>query len=907
MGLVGREREQAALDELIAAARGGLSGALVLWGEAGIGKTSLVEYARYAATDLRFAHVVGVEPEVSLCFAGLHQLLRPFLGHLEGLPPPQAAALSSAFGLGTSSPPDRYLVGLATLTLLADAAAPQPLLCAIDDAHWVDPDSLEVLGFVARRLWAEGVAMLFAIRDPSVTLGALDGLPKLQITELPDEDAMALLHSIAATEVGREVAAILVAQSAGNPLAIAELVAALSPEQLAGASLLPDPLPVGDRIEARFLEVVRRLPADTQTFLVALAAEPSGEAAVVWRALASLGVGPEAAEPALDPGIVRLAPRVAFRHPLVRSAVYGGASSAERRRVHGALAAATDGEVDADRRAWHLAQAAVVPDADTAAALEAASGRARLRGGCEASAALLGRAAELSPAGPERSRRLLAAAEAYLDSGVPATAQALLAAVAPLADAVQRAHAERVEGTILLALGRTADALAALLRAAEALQPLDARDARSTLLTALSAALFSGHLAGSGTLDIAQAALAMPSPGTAELTVGDQLLAGVAALFTTGFADAAPHLRAAVDALRTANLSTEESLLWLGSGCWAAGALGDNRALNELARRLERRGREQGAVASLTRALYFLAMSELVDGALAAAAASFDESRQLMAARGDPTGVGQTLVHAWRGQEVEARQAADALARGSLEQGKGTLFVYAEHALGVLELGLGNYPAALLRARSAYEHDSYFLSTVALPDLVEAAVRCDEHTVARAALARSAERAAVSPTPLALGLVERSQALLAPDDDAELLFRRAKDHLDESGAFGHLGRCHLVYGEWLRRADRRIDARSELRAAYEQFTKMGAQAFARRARAELNATGEHVRARPVDVRTELTSQELQVARLAATRVTNREIGAQLFISASTVDYHLRKVYQKLGISSRRELTDRFAG
>jgi DNA-binding CsgD family transcriptional regulator len=399
----------------------------------------------------------------------------------------------------------------------------------------------------------------------------------------------------------------------------------------------------------------------------------------------------------------------------------------------------------------------------------------------------------------------------------------------------------------------------------------------------------------------------MPPPDTDAPTVGDLLLAGVAALFTTGYASAVPQLRSSVDALRTDELSSPEALRWLGSGCWAAGALGDNRALQELARRLERRGREQGALVSLTRALYFLAMSELVDGALAAAAASFDESQQLMAARGDPTGMGQMLVLAWSGQEIEARRVADALSRVSLEHGKGTLFVYAEHALGVLELGLGDYAAALPRTQSAYEHDSYFLSTVALPDLIEAAVRCGEQTVARAALARSAERAAASPTPLALGLVERSQALLADDHDAEPLFRRAKDHLNEAGASGQLGRCHLMHGEWLRCADRRIEARTELRAAYELFTRMGAQAFARRARAELNATGEHVRTRPGDVRAELTPQELQVARLAAARVTNREIGAQLFISASTVDYHLRKVYQKLGITSRRELTDRFAG
>ena len=566
----------------------------------------------------------------------------------------------------------------------------------------------------------------------------------------------------------------------------------------------------------------------------------------------------------------------------------------------------SDPERDGDRRAWHRAASVVDADEEIAGELEEAAERARRRGGYSGAAAFLTRAARLTPDSSRRATRLLAAAQADFSAGVPARAQLLVdEAVPELDDPLLHAHALRLEGAIRFALGDGAGTVSILLDAARALEPFDIHLARETLLDAYSAAIYSARFAGGGgALQVAEAALAMNLPPGAEETVGDLLLAGLATLEAEGHAAAAPHLRRALDAVGTLTDSGDETLRWLGFGCLTAGVLGDNTAQRTLAERLVRLARESGAQVVLTRGLYFLAMAEIVAGALATAGDHFAEGRAVMAARGDPTSAGEVVSNTWRRREEAARTDFASVDRVAVERGQaGAVHAVAQYALGVLELSLGNYDAALVRTSAALEEDSfsYVLSGQILPDLIEAAARAGDLATATAALERLADRAAVNGTHLELGLLARSQALVAPGTEAEPLYREAIDHLAVADAVGQLGRAHLVLGEWLRRQRRRRDAREHLRAALELFGTIGAEGFAARARAELLATGETARQRVDETRNELTPQEERIARLAARGATNPEIAAQLFISANTVEYHLRKVFRKLDLTSRRQL------
>jgi DNA-binding CsgD family transcriptional regulator len=906
--LVGRSAEREVLGGLLARAAEGYSGAVVLRGEAGVGKTALLDETLAVATadGMQTARLTGVEAETQLGYAGLHRFLLPFAGQLEQLPVPQRDALRSTFGLVAGPPTDRFLVALAVLTLLAEAASAAPLVCVVDDVQWLDPESVVVLGFVARRLYAERVVLLFAFSEPADQLSALVGLPELAVGGLDDDAALELLASLAPGRVSPTVAARIITGTGGNPLALAELARELSPAQLAGAELLPEPLPAGGSLEQAFGRRVSRLPPETRLLLAVAAAEPTASQALVWRAAEHLHIDPDRAASADLGGLAAIGSQVEFRHPLARSAVYYATPLGQRRLIHQALAAASD-EGEPDRVAWHLAMAAAGQDEAVAARLEQAAGRARDRGGYVATVTFLSRAAELSAGGEQRARRLLAAAEAALIAGQPVRAGALVEAATPLlGDPLARAQARRLQGTIRFALGHAGEAPAILLEAAQALAPFDVRGARQSLLEAFDAALFVGWSASRAVLaEIAHAARDIPGAGGSEASAVGLLLDGFAVRATAGYPAAVPLLRRAIAMLRADDLSPAEGLRGLRLGCVAADDLFDHQAQHELALRWVQLARDQGALTALPVALNNLGAFEVRAGRFDAARACFAERLEISAATGNPgvvgtAGMAEVYELAWRGSETDARRVAATVTREAADGGRSAQSIWVQYCLAVLELGLGNYQAALQCVLGVLSDDAPF-SALTLHDLVEAAARCGETETAEAALGRLAERAPAVGTPLALGLLARSRALLAGDADAEPRYQEAIGHLEECRAVPQLGRAYLVYGEWLRRQRRRRDARGQLRTAHEMFTAMGAGAFAERARIELLATGERARQRTAETETELTPQEAQIARLASAGESNRDIAAQLFLSPSTVDYHLRKVFRKTGVASRTQL------
>jgi DNA-binding CsgD family transcriptional regulator len=897
--LLGRASELDALRSVLDLARNGLSGALVVKGEAGIGKTALLDALLAEAGGVRAARVAGIQSEADLSYAALHLLLVPFLGGLATLPPPQGAALGSAFGLQAGPAPDRLLVGLATLTLLADAAVQQPLLVVVDDAQWLDQESAGVLAFVARRLYADGIAMVFAAREPGEPAVNLDGLAQLQLGALTEEQGLELLRSAADGPVDDRVGRALVAQTRANPLALLELADELTPGQLLGQELRLDPLPLGRHLEEVYLRRVRALPPATQTFLLLASAESSGDAGLMWRAAAQLGLGPDAAEPAEAERLLLIGASVEFRHPLIRSAVYHGADRAERRRAHAALASAD--ETDPDRRAWHRAAAAAGPDEEVAAELERSAGRARTRGGYPAAARLLKRAVELTSDEQRRPGRLLAAADAALSTGRPDQAQALLAQAVPILDTpAERAQGLRLQASIPLAHGQAGEAFRLLLRAAGAWQPLDPRRARDTLFEAFEAASWTSREA---TVEVARAARAAPRAPDDQATALDLLLDALTARMLDGYATAVPLMRRAVAALR----AETGDLRGFSLGMTAAADMFDLGAYRALGSQMVTLARARGALNSLAIGLLMLAGAEFVIGRTRIAEALAEEGTELSRAT---TGIhGQVgyriVILTSTGPEGEARAMAAAHLREAHARSQGTRGVIVpEHGLSQLELGLGNYAAAATHAARVFAMDFVGVQAAWNPaNLVEAAQRAGDRDTAAAALEHLAERAPASGTPEALGLLARSRALLADDDVAEGLYREAIEHLEQSPATRDLARAHLVYGEWLRRRRRRRDARESLRTALDMFEGMSAAFFAERARSELRATGERARRRVPEARDELTPQELQIAQLAAAGASNREIGTQLFISASTVEYHLRAVFRRLGVTRRVQLRD----
>ncbi len=907
-GLVDRAREKGALGGLLDAVRNGLSGTLVLRGEAGIGKTALLDWAITSANDFRVVRALGIESEMELGFAGLHQLVVPFLSRLERLPAPQHHALASAFGLIAGGPPDRFQVGLATLTLMADAAADVPLLCVIDDTQWLDLESADVLCFVARRLYADRIAFLFAVREPIERRVSLAGVPELHIGGLTERDAIRLVASVATGPVDGQVSQRIIAETQGNPLTIIELTAELTPRQLSNTLLLPDPLPIGSRLQQRFIRQLKGLPAATQTLLLLAAAEPSGDAVVLWRAAKALGLDRQALAPAEANRLMVVGPHVAFRHPLIRSAIYYKAPAAERRRMHEVLAAATDATIDHDRHAWHRAAAAVEPDEEVAAELAQCGERAQRRGSYSSAAAFLSRAAELTPDPGIRAQRLMAAARGALIAGTPDRAQAFLDEAMPgLGDPLQRALARSLEGGVRFALGQGGQTAVMLLDAARAMVPIDPALARHALVGALEAAVYiQPATTGPVLREIAGEAKAIPQSSESAPSAVDFLLDGYAALITAGYPSGAPLLKQAIQHTLTEELDATDGLRWLGLSLLAAYDLFDDAAIHTLATRWVRLAREHAALTILPIALAYLGGAELVAGRLKECDALAEQSLEISAATGNPGMLGAAArgnahLLAWRGNEAEARARAGAHLAYALEREQISSVILAHYALVILELGLGRYHAARENALPLYEDDPLVAGSWVLPNLVEAAARSGHERAARDALNRLSERARASGTPLALGFLARSRALLAGDAEAESLYQESIDHLGRSSAKPELARSQLLFGEWLRRQGRRRDARDQLRMAHDMFASMGIEAFAERARVELLATGERARKRTVETQDDLTPQERQIARLVRDGARNQEIAAQLFISPSTVQYHLVKVFRKLGVTSRTQL------
>lgn len=898
--LLGRTVECEKLDELLSAVRSGRSGALVVRGEAGCGKSALLDYVAARSHGCRLDRAVGVESEMELPFAMLHQLCMPVLDRVERLPTPQREALETAFGLSDGRQPDPFLVGLAVLTLLSDVAGTQPLVCLVDDAQWLDHASALVLAFVARRLEAESVLLVFAERDDGA-LQELTGLPELQLDGLSQADARELLSSSSLGPLDERVLDRIVAESRGNPLALLELPRGVSSASLAGGFALPDSLPLASRIEASFRRRVGRLPEETQRLLLVGAAEPLGDPVLLWRAAAGLGIPAEAAGPAEAADLIEVGSRVTFHHPLLRSAIYRAASPDERRRTHGELAAATDPAVDPDRRAWHRAYATLAPDEDVASELESSAGRAQARGGLAAAAAFLERAAELTPEPRRRAQRALAAARPKALAGLQEAAADLVATAAqgPL-DPFESASAQRLRGQIAFAIDRGADAARLLLDAAQRLEALNVRVARETYLEALWAAISAGRFGG-GVVAAAEAARA--APHTDPPTANDMLVHGLAVLYTDGFADGAPILKRALAMFRVLDDPDERELPGTLVAARIAAELLDDDTWNVLATRHVQLARRSGLYGALPLSLGYLGAMRVHEGNLEAASVLLAESDAIIAKTGNPTFLTRLLLAAYQGNETESSILNEALEQAATASGSGLILTVCEYTTSLLHNGLGHYESAFEAAQQATAVDEITLSAWVLPELIEAAVRSGKREAAVAAHERFSVRARACRTDLARGLEACSRALVSEDGAAEAAYVEAIDLLGRTRLGLSLGRARLVYGEWLRREGRRVDAREQLRGAHEMFSDFGADAFVERARRELAATGETVRKRRDETRGQLTPQERQIARLAADGLTNPEISAELFLSARTVEWHLHKVFTKLDISSRRQLRE----
>lgn len=905
--LRGRRSECLALDQLVADAKAGRSRVLVLRGEAGVGKSALVEHMLGSITGCRILRVVGVESEMELAFAGLHQLCMPMMGLIDRLPDPQRDALAVAFGLRAGSPPDRFLVGLAVLSLLAESAEEQPVVCVVDDTQWLDQVSAQTLAFVARRLLAERVALVFAARTTPSAAGGdpLAGLREMAIGGLRDEDARALLDSVVPGRLDERIRDRVVAETRGNPLALLELTRGLTPAELAGFGR-PDARPLASQIEESFLRQIGGLSDSAQRLLLAAAAEPVGDLSLLRRVAEQLDITADAARAVEASGLVEFGPRVRFRHPLVRSAAYRGADPGVRRDVHRALAEATDSDFDSDRQAWHRAHAAVAPDEALAAELERSAERANARGGLAAAAAFLRRATELTPDPLRYGTRAAGAARVTFEAGAPDAALELVAAAetSPLGE-VERARLARLRAQIVFARRRGGEALPLMLDAARRLESGDGAQSREAYLEAVGAAVFGGRLNGQvGLREVAEAARAAPR-GPRPGRPADALLDGLATWFTEGCADGAALLKPALGAFRGAAARNEDDVMrWLWLAWPAAGDMWDDETWHVLTTHAVRAARETGALNFLPLALTYRAAVHVYAGEFDHASTLIDEADSITEATGNsPLGFGALLLVAWRGKDVQAAEVIRATVQDATAWGEGRALGNGNYLLALLYNGLGRYRDALGSAERAGEHEDVGVSGFALVEHVEAGVRSDDPESATAALRRLEERVGADSTDWGLGVLARSQALLSEGKAADLLYREAVERLEHSRIAVHLARTHLVYGEWLRRENRRVDARRHLRTAHEMLHGFGALAFAERARRELQATGESVRRRTLDLRESLTAQEVQIARLAADGRTNSEIGAELFISPRTVEWHLHKVFTKLGINSRNKLRE----
>jgi DNA-binding CsgD family transcriptional regulator len=909
--LQGRSGEHAVLDRLLADARRGRSAVLVIRGEAGLGKTALLRHAAaQAASAFRVAHVAGVESEMELPYAGLHQLCSPMLDRLDVLPEPQQAALRVALGLAPGDPPDRFLVALATLGLLSATADERPLFCIVDDFQWLDDATAQAVGFVARRLLAEPVALALAVREPSGER-RLSGLPELELRGLAEADARALLESVIPGRIDEGVRERIIEETHGNPLALLELPRGMTAAELAGGFAVPASLGLSAGIEEGFRRRLDALPPDSLRLVQLAAADPVGDPLLLWRAAGRLGIDPDAATPAVEAELLEIRAQVRFRHPLVRSAAYRSASPSERRALHAALAEATDVDGPVDRRAWHRAEAAAGPDEAVAEELERSAARAQARGGVAASAAFLESAATLTPEPAERVRRLLAAAHAKRDAGALDEALHLVAAaeVGTMTE-LQAAEAEHLRGDVAFDQRRVGDAARLLGGAARRLEPLDPELARATHLEALGAAIWAADLQTPGALVAAARAARAAPPAPDPPGPVDVVLDALALRLAEGHAAAAPQLERALATVLALDAPAGDLGRWL----WLTGAratgmialeLWDADAWHTLSSRQVRVARDSGALVQLQFALNFFARSRMADGELGEAAVLLEEERVIAQAMGSSAvGYVEVMLPALRGQEAKASELIERMTLQASARGLGRMVDIATIAKAVLSNGLGRYEAARDAALAAFEHrDHVGYGLFVAAELAEAASRTGDRALVQAALDWLSERAQVTRTDWVMGIEARVRALLSEGDVAERAYLDSIACLERTRLRTELARGHLLYGEFLRRAARRADAREHLRTAHELFGAMGADGFGERARHELLATGETVRKRRDDTRDELTPQEEHIARLAVAGRTNPEIGAELFLSPRTVEWHLKKVFLKLGISSRKGLRD----
>jgi DNA-binding CsgD family transcriptional regulator len=903
--LFGREAESAAVEGLIARAGSSRSGALIIRGEPGVGKSALLGHAVEQASPMRVLRAGGIEAEAELAFAALHQLLRPVLDRVGHLAEPQAAALAGAVGLSSDSVDDRFLIGVAVLNLLAEAAEEEPLLCVIDDAQWLDGPSADALTFAARRLEAEGVVMLFAARDGEARRFEGGGLAEVRLEGVTAAAAEAVLAEHVSSTLSHEVRDRLVESAAGIPLVLIEVAGLLSADQLAGGAALPDPLPRSAEIERIYLERARRLPAPTQRLLLLVAADDTGSLATIFKAAATLGIEPDALDAAELASLVRAVEgRVDVRHPLVRSTLYGDATFAERQAVHLALADVFDGAQDADRRAWHRAAASLGEDDEVADELEQAARRARRRSGFAAAGRALERAAELSGDDEARGRRLVAAAQDAWLAGGPEQALALLDRARGLvSDPSVRADALHLRGTVELRCGEVAEAATMLAAGAAEIATAVPAKAIEMLAEAAQAASYAGDAAQVVEFGRRASELAGEDDRDQRFTV--DVIVGVGSLLAGDTARGVPLLR---EALELAERFHDPRRLVHAGAC--AGYLGDEATEHELYGRAVSRARETGAVATLPYVLEFLARSEAVDGRYASAAAHAAEGLQFARETEQRNSVchllaTQALIAAIQGREKNCRSCAAEALELATARGLGYQMALAEWAIARLDLGLGQAAEALTRlerlAAAGPGSSHPFVKVVSAPDLVEAAVRTNQPGTAQAALLEFERFARETAPAWALAMVARCRGLLSAGEVAERHFLEALRRHGESARPFDRARTELAFGEYLRRDGRRTSARSHLRSALDAFERLGAAAWAERGRTELRASGETARKRSASAIDQLTPQELQITRLVSQGATNKEVAARLFLSPRTIDYHLRKVFTKLGISSRSEL------
>ena len=897
--------ERGVLDSLLDSASKGTSGALVVYGEAGMGKSALLEYAA-SSTELQVAHISGVETERSFGFAALQRLLLPFVHQVDLIPKPQRMALQSAFGLIEGGPPDRFMVALGALTLLSVESSKVGLLCVIDDAQWIDMESLQALAFVARRLQAEGIALLFGHRTTLDIPGELAGIPALEVTGLPNDAAKELLRIVADQPVSEQIAERIATETSGCPLALWELGTTLTKTQSNLIDALAEPMPVARRLREHFDTQIDALSSDAQLFLLAVAADVSGDRALVRAATRALGCSPASETEAEHEGLILPGPHITFRHPLIRAAVYARADPDLRREVHRTFADLVPRASHPDRWARHVVLGATGPDARLASQLEETSQIARARGGHAAEASLLIQAAELTEPLGLKAVRLLGAAAAAMNAGDVNQAMSLLEqAELHLSDPRAIAEAAQLGAQLSIVTGQPGVAPRRMLEAARLFLPLDNARARDVLLDAFAAFAISVHFSEIAASDIARVANST-TPAGPGVSLEDHLLDGTSQLVLEGPEIAFPRYRLAAELLREGTVTHDQIARWSVFGIAVANELLDDRTYQAWAERCDRSARENGALVVLLFNLFALAESDLRAGDLLSASARYEEALDVAAVTGLPAADElyppmSAEARAWAGDEEPTRTYAAQLIELNTAFSVAIPVFQGYHALAILHLGAGQYRQALEATEYVHTQSPFGFTSQTLPLAIEAATRSNEQELATSLLLRLDERAKASGNPWALGLAAQSRALLSVGSEAEQMYKSALAHLSQTLVTRDLAYARLLYGEWLRRENRRVDAREQLRLAHEFFVTMGAKDFAKRAEAELLATGERVRPRAVDRTADLTPQERRVASLAAEGQTNSEIAATLFLSSATIDYHLRKVYRKLNIESRRQL------